>query len=90
MKLERDDILARLAGLEHWEWTQGEIRRSWTFEDFPEAMEFVNRVAELANAADHHPDMDIRFNHVALALSTHSAGGLTSKDFDLAQQIDAL
>lgn len=90
MKLERDEILAQLATLEHWEWAQGEIRRSWTFEDFKGAMQFVNAVAELAESANHHPDIDIRYNHVTLALSTHSAGGLTVQDFDSARQIDAL
>lgn len=60
------------------------------FADFKAAMRFVNAVARLANQADHHPDIDIRWNRVALALSTHDAGGLTQKDFDLARQIDAL
>jgi len=90
MKLERDEILARLAQLQHWEWTQGEIRRSWTFEDFRAAIGFVNRVAQLAQESNHHPDIEIRFNHVTLVLSTHSAGGLTNQDFGLAGQIDAL
>ena len=52
-------------------------------------MAFVNRVAALARAADHHPDIDIRYSKVTLALSTHDAGGLTARDFDLAEAIGA-
>ena len=52
-------------------------------------MAFVNRVAALAEAADHHPDIDIRYSKVTLALSTHDAGGLTARDFDLAEAIGA-
>ena len=73
-------------------WTQdGEaIRKQYTFDDFATSMTFVNRVAELAEEAGHHPDIDIRYNKVTLVLSTHSAGGLTNKDVVLAQQIEAL
>jgi 4a-hydroxytetrahydrobiopterin dehydratase len=60
------------------------------FEDFPAAMKFVDAVAELAEQAWHHPDIDIRWNKVTLALTTHDAGGLTQKDFDLARQFDQL
>ena len=70
-----------------WENNGKEITRLYKFKDFSEAMAFVNKVAGLAEAADHHPDIDIRYNKVRLTLSTHSAGGLTSKDFSLARQI---
>ena len=70
-----------------WENNGKEITRLYKFKDFVEAMAFVNKVAGLAEAADHHPDIDIRYNKVRLTLSTHSAGGLTSKDFALARQI---
>ena len=70
-----------------WENNGKEITRVYKFKDFKEAMAFVNRVADLAEAADHHPDIDIRYNKVTLTLSTHSAGGLTEKDFALARQI---
>jgi 4a-hydroxytetrahydrobiopterin dehydratase len=56
--------------------------------DFREALAFVNRVGDLAEGAGHHPDIDIRYSAVTLALSTHSAGGLTAKDFELARAID--
>jgi 4a-hydroxytetrahydrobiopterin dehydratase len=86
-QLQIDDALQNLSG-----WTQhgDEIRKQYQFDDFAAAMTFVNRVAELAEEAEHHPDIDIRYNKVTLALSTHSAGGLTKKDVELAQQIEAL
>jgi len=70
-----------------WESNGKEITRAYKFKDFAGAMIFVNKVAGLAEAADHHPDIDIRYNKVRLTLSTHSAGGLTEKDFSLAKQI---
>ena len=70
-----------------WENNGKEITRTYKFKDFAEALAFVNKVAGLAEAADHHPDIDIRWNKVRLTLSTHSAGGLTAKDFALARQI---
>ena len=70
-----------------WENNGEEISRTYKFKDFAEAMTFVNKVAGLAEAADHHPDIDIRWNKVKLTLTTHSAGGLTEKDFALARQI---
>ncbi len=65
------------------------IHREFTFKDFAAAMAFVNKVAQAAEAADHHPDIDIRYNRVTMALSTHSEGGVTEKDFALASRIDA-
>ena len=71
-----------------WELKAAEIAKLYKFKDFKEAMGFVNRVADLAEEADHHPDILIRYNKVTLTLSTHSAGGLTEKDFQLARKID--
>lgn len=80
-----DEFLA-----DHVEWTRdGEsISRVFGFADFNEAMGFVNRVALAAEVADHHPDIDIRWNHVTLTLTTHSEGALTSKDLSLAATVD--
>ncbi|MBI1952848.1 MAG: 4a-hydroxytetrahydrobiopterin dehydratase [Candidatus Omnitrophica bacterium] len=72
-----------------WELKDGAIVKLYKFKDFQEALTFVNRVGALAEEADHHPDIDIRWNKVTLRLSTHSAGGLTDKDFALARAIDA-
>ena len=65
------------------------ITRKFEFKDFPAAVRFVNRVAVIAEKAFHHPDIDIRWNKVTLALSTHDEGGLTEKDFKLAVKCDA-
>jgi 4a-hydroxytetrahydrobiopterin dehydratase len=66
------------------------IHRTYQFKDFPAAMKFVNAVARAAEKAWHHPDIDIRWNKVTLALTTHDAGGLTEKDFSLAAKFDRL
>ena len=87
--LTETEIEERLARLPGWERRGQEIRRTWAFADFRGAMAFVNRVADLAEAADHHPDIDIRYSKVTLALSTHDAGGLTARDFALAEAIGA-
>jgi 4a-hydroxytetrahydrobiopterin dehydratase len=81
------EIQERLARLPGWERRGDEIRRTWDFAGFPAAIAFVNRVAALADAADHHPDIDIRYSKVTLVLSTHDAGGLTARDFALAEAI---
>jgi 4a-hydroxytetrahydrobiopterin dehydratase len=70
-----------------WKLQQGKLLREWTFKDFVEAMAFVNRVAEIAEAAGHHPDIDIRYNRVLLGLVSHDAGGITSRDAAMAKQI---
>jgi len=80
-------IEERLARLPGWERTGNAIRRTWTFADFKGSMAFVNRVAGLAEAMDHHPDIDVRYSRVTLVLSTHDAGGLTARDFTLAEKI---
>jgi 4a-hydroxytetrahydrobiopterin dehydratase len=77
---------SRLASLEGWKIEAGELVKTFQFNDFVASMRFVNRVGELAEQAGHHPDIDIRYNRVRLALTTHDAGGLTQKDFDLAAQ----
>lgn len=74
----------------HPEWTLqgGKLVREWTFKDFVEAMQFVNRIAVLAEAAGHHPDIDVRYNWVLLGLVSHDAGGITRRDAAMASRID--
>jgi len=84
------EIERRMAELNGWHREGNRIRRTFELSSFPSAIAFVNRVAGLAEEADHHPDIDIRYHHVTLTLSTHSAGGLTSKDTELAGRIDNL
>lgn len=70
-----------------WSLKDGRLVREWTFRDFPEAMAFVNRIAALAQEANHHPDIDIRYNRVQLALISHDAGGITGRDASMARRI---
>jgi len=89
--LEPDVVDAALAerGL-GWTRVGDQLVKESRRDGFAGALDYVNRVGSLAEAADHHPDIDIRWDTVTLRLSTHSAGGLTDKDLDLATQIDAL
>jgi 4a-hydroxytetrahydrobiopterin dehydratase len=88
--LGEDDIASRLEQSQ-WRREGDEIVREWRFEDFGEAMAFVNRVAEAAEEANHHPDILVHgWNKVRLSLTNHSAGGLTDADFEMAARIDRL
>jgi len=88
-KLGAADLETGLATVPEWRRSGEVIARTYAFKDFPAAIRFVNGVAELAEKAWHHPDIDIRWNKVTLTLTTHDAGGLTAKDFGLARQFDA-
>ncbi len=88
--LTKDQIAEKLTRLKGWSLEGKEIRKTFELQDFVRAMGFVSSVALLAEKANHHPDIDIRWNKVTLALSTHSAGGLTDKDIALAEQVDRL
>ncbi|MGA8729842.1 MAG: 4a-hydroxytetrahydrobiopterin dehydratase [Terracidiphilus sp.] len=88
--LSEQQIDAHLKVVPAWKVDSGELTRTFSFKDFREALEFVNKVGELAEGAGHHPDIDIRYNRVRLALVTHDAGGLTAKDFELASAVDKL
>jgi len=88
-RLPNDKIRERMAGLPGWERGGEQIRKKYNFDDFKAAMAFANRVAELADAADHHPDILIQYSKVTLTLSSHDVKGLTDRDFNLARSIDA-
>jgi 4a-hydroxytetrahydrobiopterin dehydratase len=88
--LEPEDVEQRLEQLAGWERAGQGIRKRYKFRSFPEAVAFVTRVAFLAEAANHHPDITINYNRVTLALITHSENALTEKDFNLATQIERL
>jgi 4a-hydroxytetrahydrobiopterin dehydratase len=77
-----------LTNLPAWHRQDGEIRAGYRAPDFPSAIALVDAVAIKAEAADHHPDIDIRYSSVTFVLSTHSAGGLTERDFAMAREID--
>jgi 4a-hydroxytetrahydrobiopterin dehydratase len=88
--LSVEDANSRLRALPEWKIVSGELVRTFQFKDFLASLAFVNSVGKLAEQAGHHPDIDIRYNKVRLGLTTHDAGGLTAKDFDLAAQTDKL
>jgi 4a-hydroxytetrahydrobiopterin dehydratase len=88
--IKADEAKMRLKKVPEWELEKKHIERTFEFDDFTDAIDFVNAVAELAEEEEHHPDIDIRFNKVRLVLSTHSKGGLTDLDFALAERIDTL
>jgi len=90
-KFTEEQILEELAqGAPEWSAVGDSITRAYQFADFLQSMAFVNEVAEAAEAAAHHPDILIRWNKVSLTLSTHDAGGVTAKDFELAKCTDAI
>ncbi len=86
--LDEEEIEQRLDELGDWERDNDHIVKVFEWDDFPSAIKFVTDVAKMAERYDHHPDIDIRYNRVALSLSTHSEGGLTPLDFDLAGDIE--
>jgi len=88
-RLSDSDIGTGLREIAGWERNGDEIVRTVRFPEFMDGIRFINLVADMAEAADHHPDIDIRYRNVRFALSTHDQGGLTEKDFELAKQINA-
>lgn len=88
MVLSDDEVDAAAAELDGWQRSDGALRRSVTFPSFLDGIQAVCQVAELADRADHHPDIDIRWRTVTFALITHSEGGITDKDLQLAREID--
>ncbi len=88
--IAKNELKAALKATPEWDLVANHIERTFEFEDFNEAMDFVYGVAEIAEEANHHPDIDIRWNKVRLVLTTHKKGGLTALDFDVAEKIDSL
>ncbi len=90
--LTPDAVRRALPGIPAWRLVEGHpaLERTFLFDSFPAAVAFVTRVAFLAEAAGHHPDVDVRFRRVRLVLSTHEAKGVTRRDLDLAAAIDRL
>jgi 4a-hydroxytetrahydrobiopterin dehydratase len=86
-KLSRQDVSAGLRRLDGWRVVKGHLHRVFEFKDFTQAFGFMKRVALAADKMDHHPDWSNAYNKVTVDLSTHSAGGLTQDDFELAEKI---
>lgn len=89
-KLSEVQIANRLKEVSRWERRGDNIVRTFKFRNFVKAMEFVNKVAELAEKANHHPDILINYNRVTFSLTTHDVGGLTARDFKLAKRINQM
>jgi 4a-hydroxytetrahydrobiopterin dehydratase len=87
-RLSDDEVGAALGELRGWARSGDEIEKTFECPSFPDAIAFVVRVGFLAERAGHHPDLDIRWRKVRVALTTHDAGGLTARDLDLARQIE--
>lgn len=90
MKLSQVEIAERMKTVPGWTLEQDAIKKQFTFTGFPEAVGFVNRLVPEAEAADHHPDIQINYKRVTLVYSTHSEGGLTGKDFAGAAMADRI
>jgi 4a-hydroxytetrahydrobiopterin dehydratase len=88
-KLSDIEIQGGLKSLKGWERKGDAIVKQYKFTKFADGIRFVDRVAEAADAADHHPDIDIRYTTVTMSLSTHSQGGITRNDMEMAAKIDA-
>jgi 4a-hydroxytetrahydrobiopterin dehydratase len=88
--LSDDEIRERLEGLEGWERDGESIKKEFKLDDFKGSVDFVNRLTPAAEEMNHHPDLEISWNKVTVSISTHSEGGLTENDFELAGKIDSL
>jgi 4a-hydroxytetrahydrobiopterin dehydratase len=89
-RLDRSEAEERLNRLDGWSVREDHLVKTFEFPDFVSAVSFVNRVAEVAEQAGHHPDIHLSWGKVVLELTSHDAGGLTVRDFDLAASIDGL
>ena len=89
-RLSEEQLSEHLAAVPQWSRSGESIVRTYEAPSFMEGIAFVHRVADIAEARDHHPDIDIRYNRVTLTLSTHDRGGLTAWDFEVAEAVDAL
>jgi len=88
--LSKDQIRETLRSMPEWSFAGGAIHKKFAFKSFMPAIAFVNKIAEAAEQANHHPDITINYSQVSISLSTHSESGVTQKDFQLAQTIDKL
>ena len=88
--MKAPELKERMKRIPEWELEKKHIERSFEFDDFAEAIDFVHAVSEVAEEEENHPDIDRRYKKVKMVLSTHSKGGLTELDFSLAERIDTL
>ncbi len=88
--LSESEISSKLADVSGWSYEGGQVTRTFSFESFLGGIDFVTRVGQAAEAADHHPDIDIRYSDIKIAVSSHDVGGITERDFRLAAAINGL
>jgi 4a-hydroxytetrahydrobiopterin dehydratase len=89
-KLSGEEIESALAGLEDWEAENDNLKKHFEFENFAEALAFVNKVGAISEERDHHPDILLGWGYADFFITTHDAGGITARDFELAKEIDEI
>lgn len=89
-KLNAEEILLQLAELNYWKVVDGKLLKRFTFPNFAESLAFVNKIGEIAEKQDHHPDINFGWGYTEIFITTHDAGGITARDFDLAKKIDGI
>ncbi len=89
-RLSEKEILSKLQDLDGWTLNQAALEHNFELDNFKEALDFINQIGELAETANHHPELYNVYNKVNIRLSTHDASGITQKDFDLAEKISEL
>src|SRR5438094_8099000 len=90
VKVADEEVQAPLTRLPHWEIDNGMLQRRFTLPSFPSTMFFACAVAHVAEVGQHHPDLNISYNNIAVRFVTHTAGWITVKDFEMAQKVDEL
>ena len=89
-RMTAEELVEKLSEVNNWEETDGTIHRRFRFENFAESLDFVNKVGEIAESQDHHPDITFGWGYAEFSITTHDQGGLTEKDFALAKKIEAI
>ena len=89
-KLSGAELVEKLSEINSWEEQDGKISRRYKFENFAEALDFVNQIGAIAEKMDHHPDIKLGWGYAEFEITTHDAGGLTEKDFELAKEIEKI
>ena len=89
-KLSAEELVEKLSEVNSWERRGEKIYKRFNFENFAESLDFINKVGAIAEKQDHHPDITFGWGYAEFEITTHDAGGLTQKDFDLAREIEKL
>ena len=90
MKLTDSEVKGKLGTLNNWQFAKGKLHKEFKFENFEQAMQFINEIAKVAQSIDHHPEIYNVYNRVVLDINTHSEGGITELDFTFAKKVDSI